>query len=535
MINVSKIPLLDTGYFNGLTKSYIENDENLKPFYKHYFAIENFEKAIEERKKFNIDRTALIQVLKQQHEAYFNQFPSIEPTINLLQDEQTFTITTGHQICLATGPLYFIYKIASAINLCVNLKKLYPAYHFVPVYWMATEDHDFEEINHIHIFNKKITWNKQFEGATGRISTAEIKEFLEEIKLLLGEKVSSVSFFNDVVNAYQNSSNLAEATRNLVLSLFKDKNLLVLDADDIRLKDTFKEIIKRDIEAEISFSAVSNSIQQLVEKNLIKEEKIQVKPRKINFFYLKDNLRKRITKESNIYKVLDTEITFTPEELLHEIDNFPDRFSPNVIMRPVYQELILPNLTYIGGAGELSYWFELKGVFDAHQVHFPMLALRNSFLWIDNKQSEKLLQLGITLPELFGTIENLSAKVLKNIGVEELQMKEEEAMVHLLFNQLKAKIEAIEGTLAATVEAEKMKALKSIEMLVQKATKAQKSKHDISINQIKKIKESLFPEGGLQERYENILWLNLKFGDDLIEHLIELASLEKNEFTIICA
>ena len=176
-MNVSKVSLLDTGYISGLTRAYIANDASLRPFYNHYFDIENFEKAIEERQKYDINRVDLFEVLNQQHAPFYDQFTGLASTVELIKSQNTFTITTGHQLCLATGPLYFIYKIASAINLCSKLKKRYPQYNFVPVYWMATEDHDFEEINHIHIFNKKTTWNKDVEGATGRISTAGIEQF----------------------------------------------------------------------------------------------------------------------------------------------------------------------------------------------------------------------------------------------------------------------------------------------------------------------------------------------------------------------
>ena len=532
-MTVTKLSLLDTGYFGGLTNAYLNKDQRLTPFYNHYFEAENFEKAIEERINFETNSLTLAKVLDEQHAPYYSTFPYLENVVASLKDKHTFTITTGHQLCLATGPLYFIYKIASAINLSRKLKLKYPQYNFVPVYWMASEDHDFEEINHINLFNKKITWNAATSGATGRISNSGIETFLNDIKEILGDKINSTNLIDIIHDAYQKLSNLAEATRYLVLHLFAEHKLLVLNADNKLLKNEFKEIIKEDILGQVSNKAVLESINQIVSTGLVKEEKIQVKPRDINFFYLKDKLRKRITLEDQIYKVLDTEITFTEAQLLQEIDAFPERFSPNVIMRPVYQEFILPNLVYIGGAGELSYWFELKKVFDRHQVFYPMLAIRNSFLWIDNKQSEKLTQLGISPTEIFDSIEILTAKTLKNIGVEELLLNDEAAMTHQLFEQIKTKIVAIDATLGATAEGEKMKVLKSIEMLAQKAAKAQKNKHDISINQLKKIKDNLFPEGGLQERYENILWLNLKFGNNIIEEIIALAEVDKKEFTII--
>lgn len=534
-MKVTTIPLLETGYFGGLTKAYLNNEESLSSFYNHYFDLENFEKAIEERMHFDTDRAKLSEVLREQHVSFFEELPGLEANINLLNDKHTFTVTTGHQICLATGPLYFIYKIASAIHLCRKLKVKYPSYNFIPVYWMATEDHDFEEINHIHLFNKKISWNIATQGATGRIQMSDIQPFLNEIREIIGDKISETNAFEAVLKAYENNTNLAEATRSLVLRLFGDKGLLVLDADHASLKQSFKDIIKKDIIEQVSFEAVSSTITQLVSLNLIKEEKIQVKPRNINFFYLKDNLRNRIILQDGVYSVKETAITFTAQQLLQEIEEFPERFSPNVIMRPVYQERILPNLVYIGGAGELSYWFELKKVFEAHQVFFPMLALRNSFLWIDSKQAEKLMQLGIANSEIFESVDVLTAKILKHIGIAELQFGDEQVMVSTLFDQLKTKISAVDSTLGATVEAEKHKVLKSLEVLEQKTAKAQKNKHEISLNQLKKIKENLFPEGGLQERYENILWLNMKFGNDLIEQLIELASIDKKEFIIITA
>lgn len=534
-MKVNKIPLLNTGYFSGLTKAYLCKDDKLSSFYNHYFDLNNFDAAIEERQNFEIDRNSLHQVLQKQHQSFFNAFSHLESSIELIKDKNTFTITTGHQICLATGPLYFIYKIASAINLSRKLKEKYPQYNFIPVYWMATEDHDFSEINHIHLFNKKISWDKETADATGRITTNGIETFLNEIKDILGEKAGSVNYFETVVAAYNNQTNLANATRDLVLHLFGDQGIVVLDADDAQLKSRFKEIIKNDIIGQVSHKAVSNTIEHLVKANLIKEEKIQVKPRPINFFYLKDGYRKRITSTENSYHVLDTEITFTEKELLNEIDQFPERFSPNVIMRPVYQECILPNLVYIGGAGELSYWFELKACFDAHQTFFPMLALRNSFLWIDLKQAEKLNQLGISIAEIFNNVDDLTLAYLKRIGVDETNFDSELNELNQIIDQIKIKVTNIEATLSATVEGERQKLQKSIEILVQKTAKAQKQKHDISINQIKKLKENLFPEGGLQERYENILWLNMKFGNEIINQLINHANTEAQEIVIFTA
>lgn len=527
------IPLLQTGYFGGLTKAFLEKKVALNPFYQHDFTVSNIENVIAARNSHKINRQVLYEALYEQHEKHFNQFSYLSPTIELIKSENTYTITTGHQLCIATGPLYFIYKIATTINLCRKLKHQYPEKNFIPVYWMATEDHDFEEINHIHLFNKKIAWETETSGATGRISTQGINIFFDEIKAALGNQIGQVEFFELIKDCYQKHDNLADATRAMVLNLFPNEGLLVIDADHAKLKNCFKSIIKSDILEQISYNKVSKSISDLVAANLIKEDKIQVKPREINFFYLKDNFRKRIVFEDEIYKVLDVNLSFSKEELIAEIDSFPERFSPNVIMRPLYQESILPNLCYIGGAGELSYWFELKATFDAHHTFFPMLGLRNSFLWLDGKQQEKLNSLGISVTEIFEPIEKLIEQLLVKLGAEEFDLKTEKREVNEIFEGIKNKISKIDGTLAPTVEAELQKLIKSFELMQNKATKAQKSKHEISINQIKKIKESLFPSNGLQERYENILWLNMKFGKAVIKQIIELAHLEEMQFSVI--
>ncbi|HRG59772.1 MAG TPA: bacillithiol biosynthesis cysteine-adding enzyme BshC [Bacteroidia bacterium] len=532
-MKIESIPLLQTGYIGGLTKAYLEKKEELHPFYEYDFSLSNVEKVMAARSTYKINREVLFEALHEQHQKHFNQFSYLAPAIDLIKNENTFTVTTGHQICLATGPLYFIYKIASTINLCKKLKQQFPEHNFIPIYWMATEDHDFDEINHIHLFNKKIEWAVETSGATGRISTQGIDSFFDEIKASLGNQIEQAEYFELIKECYLKHDNLADATRAMVLNLFPDEGLLVIDADHAKLKNCFASKIKHDIFEKISFDKVSKSIYDLVNVNLIKEDKIQVKPRIINFFYLKDNLRKRIVFEDSLYKVLDSNFSFTKEELVAEIESFPERFSPNVVMRPLYQESILPNLCYIGGAGELSYWFELKATFDAHHTFFPILALRNSFLWIDAKQHDKLQSLVTSVSQIFEPIEKLTEQLLIKLGAEEIDLTQEKINVNNIFEVIKGKISKIDSTLTASVEAELQKLLKSFELIENKASKAQKSKHEISINQLKKLKESLFPANGLQERYENIIWLNMKFGAGCIKTLIHEAHIELACFQIL--
>src|SRR5690606_7245616 len=144
--------------------------------------------------------------------------------------------------------------------------------------------------------------------------------------------------------------------------------------------------------------------------------KIQVNPREINLFYLNKNLRGRILETDDLFGVLDTDIRWTKDELLAEVNEYPERFSPNVILRPLYQEIILPNLCYIGGGGELAYWLQLKSNFEAQKVTFPILLLRNSVLLITEKQKEKLNKLKVSVADLFLNQNDLMTKVTKSIS-----------------------------------------------------------------------------------------------------------------------
>jgi bacillithiol biosynthesis cysteine-adding enzyme BshC len=267
--------------------------------------------------------------------------------IELLRKDNSFTITTGHQLNIGTGPLYFIYKIISTINLCKQLQEAYPEQHFVPVYWMATEDHDLEEINHLYVKNKKVVWNKQGTGAVGRMQVEDMAEVIAEINQLLGNSTHTNELIALFEAAYQPHLTLTEATRILANILFGGYGLVILDGDDPSLKSLFTPYIQAELQAQFSHSAVSTTT------SLMKGYKIQVNPREINLFYLEKNLRERIVLENDRYKVLNTALEFSAVEMQQLVENQPEKFSPNVLLRPLYQEVILPNLCYIGGGGEL--------------------------------------------------------------------------------------------------------------------------------------------------------------------------------------
>lgn len=517
----------ETRCFSSTITRYLDEDVRLKPFVNSFPNLENFKKIISDR-DFGGNRSILTEVLEKQYQ-HINPSASVQQNIDALKNTKTFTVTTGHQLNIFTGPLYFIFKIVTTINLAKELKKEFPNYHFVPVYWMATEDHDFEEINHTHIGGKKITWHLDAEGATGRLNTKSIIKALNEYKGILGISSNAEKLANLVTQAYTQSQNLAYATRFLVNELFSEYGLVIIDADHPKLKKVFAPIIQQDIIEQNSFKNITESSKNLTEIGV----QSQVNPREINFFYLTDDLRERIVFEDESYKVLNTDISFSEEELKAEITNYPERFSPNVVMRPLYQEVILPNLAYVGGGGELAYWLQLKSNFDFYQVDFPLLILRNSAMLAEEKTKAKLRKLNMAFADVFEDTEILKKQHIDQNSEHELNLKEEWNQLKSVFDELKIRAKKIDPTLAPSTEAVEVRLKRALDSLEKKLIRAEKRNFSESISDIETIKNQLFPGGGLQERKENFGLFYVKYGDDFIKNLIQHFKPLDFKFTIL--
>jgi bacillithiol biosynthesis cysteine-adding enzyme BshC len=505
-MQLRKIALADTRSFSSFFLDYIQRKPSLQKFYQYFPAIESFKDQITEKSKsFSPDkRSVLVDVLTTQYKD-LKISASVKHNIGSLADNKTFTITTGHQLNIFTGPLYFIYKIVTVINTCKKLKEIYPEYNFVPVYWMATEDHDYDEIKYFRLYGKKYTWETNQQGGVGRFTTKGIDQLLNELP-------GDVQVFRD---AYTKQLKLSDAVRQYVSDLFGNEGLIVVDGDNKELKSFLKPVIKDDL--------LSQKVKPIVDETDKELEllgyKTQVFCRDINFFYLEDGLRGRIEKENDQYKVVDTDITFTQSEIEKLIETAPEKFSPNVILRPLYQEIILPNLAYVGGPAEVIYWLQLKRVFEYFKTPFPILMPRN-FAMVMNQQSiKKFEHTRLALPDLFeekNTI--LSNWTIKNTH-HNLSVDEEKKVIGKIFEQLKERAAGIDQTLAPFVGAEGKRAMNSLEEIEKKLIRAEKRLQSDKLRQIEFVKDALFPDGNLQERTDN--FLNFYQQDALfIQHLL---------------
>jgi bacillithiol biosynthesis cysteine-adding enzyme BshC len=517
-----------SGYFSKLITDYLDEKFELKPLYNRFPKIENFkEQLIEKQNNFPFEnRQILVAELEKQY-ANFNVSDATREHIKRLNQISTFTITTGHQLNLFTGPLYFLYKIVSTINLCKELKKKFPDNNFVPIYWMATEDHDFEEINYFNYKNTKIKWNRESSGPVGRLSTAGLDAILKEFSSVLGIGQNAEYLKSLFHKSYVEQPNLADATRYLANELFKEEGLVIIDGDSIALKRLFIPFVEKELVEQTSFDKVTQT------NKLLKDYFVQVNPREINLFYIEDTVRERIIFTNNVYQINNTLRQFTKNEILTELKNHPEKFSPNVILRPLYQEVVLPNLCYVGGGGELAYWFELKSNFEENKITFPMLLLRNSVVLATQKQVAKAAKLNVSWDDLFlhqQELSNSKTKELSQLTIDFSGMKEN------LVKQFEALHEIAKQTdksFTGAVKAQEIKQIKGLEHLEKRLLKAEKKVHAEILDRILVLQNELFPNQTLQERNANFSEFYIESGPELITTLLKKIDPLEPHFRII--
>jgi bacillithiol synthase len=524
----SNVSYSSTNFFSKIVNDYTQFNDSLKPFVVDFPSKVAFEKKIEERKKLSCNRNKLVEVITQQYQNI--SLTSIQNNnLDLLLQENCFTVTTAHQPNIFTGPLYFIYKIVHAIKLSEELKYLFPENNFVPIYYMGSEDADLDELGNFTIDGYKRTWQTNQTGSVGRMLVDDaflklIHDFSHQLNVLpFGKELSEL-----MATSYTKATPIQQATLKLVNKLFANYGLLIIIPDNALLKTTFNEIVTKELVEQFSHKAV-----EATNIELSKHYNIQAAGRDINLFYLIDDKRERIEKEENFYVVKALEKTFTQKQILHELEVHPERFSANVILRPVFQETILPNIAFIGGGGELAYWMQLKKVFDAVNTSFPILVLRNSFLLIEDRHQQKIQKIGFNDIELFEDDAILLKKMVTIQSKNNWHIEQEIEQLKLVFNSLNNKANAIDTTLIDHVQSVLVTTQKKLKGIEAKLYRAEKRKFTTQHEQIKNIKSSLFPNNNLQERVENFSSFYAKYGSAFIENLYQHSSGFKQEFGIL--
>ncbi|MBK9257058.1 MAG: bacillithiol biosynthesis cysteine-adding enzyme BshC [Saprospiraceae bacterium] len=494
--------------------TYQENPEKLSDFISYIPDYEGIAQAIENRNKFKIDRELLVKTLSENY-ANIGTKSLQEENIQALTKENSYTIVTAHQPALLTGPAYYFYKIFSTIRLTQNLNQLHPDKKFVPVFISGAEDHDFDEVNHLTLFGKKVEWNTDQTGPVGRFSVTGLDTVIEEISGMLGG-----SFAEELSKIFRNSISNAVTYNDFVFrilnALFGDYGLLVVNMDNKELKRHSIPIMEKEIVDRPSEKLVLKTQSDLLKLNF----KPQAYPRDINLFYMQDQSRERIYFEGERYYINNTNLSFSEAEIIAELHRSPEKFSPNVVMRPLYQEYILPNIAYIGGGGEIAYWLERKEQFKHFNIFFPVLIRRNSLLLVTSSQLKTIQKLGFTASEIFKEEHELINQYIENASATDFHLAGETEEIRVVFDKIASKAKIIDPTLEHYVLGEGVKLLKAVEHIEGRFKKSLKQKEDVSLNQIKNIKSKLFPSNGLQERDESFLPILAMGGRDLMDKII---------------
>ncbi|GAB4201856.1 MAG: bacillithiol biosynthesis cysteine-adding enzyme BshC [Bacteroidia bacterium] len=516
-----------TKWFDKLVVDYLNQSPDIRALYAYYPHKNGFDKILEDIQTKTFDRKVLANVLKHQAKSVDNTTSQTFENIQSLLRDNTYTITTGHQLSLFTGPLYFIYKISSAINLSEQLKKLYPAYHFVPVFWMASEDHDIDEINHFYFKDKKFQWNVSTDGTTaGLLNTASLAGVLEEMKQSGLFSDESMQLFAD---AYLKHSTYAAATRYLVNELFGDKGIVVIDPMHKSLKEKFSDVFHKDIFENALYQSVQNNIRVLSDNHY----HVQAKPREINTFLIHDNKRYLIIRDNENFRLKNSDIVFSAKAMENLLQMHPENFSPNVLLRTLFQQRILPNIAYIGGSAEVSYWLPLKPVFDAKNILYPLIIQRPVIFLSTESIERKMNKYHLDYQDIFeADIHSLIYRVLEKQNIT-VQLDESKTKIQNVFSEVLVKTQNIDATLIPFVNAELTKTLKALETLEHKLNKSIKQKNEIVTKHIHDIYNHYFPQNMMQDRLWNITFaaqiMNMNDLRDFVNEILPHCGIDLNQ------
>ena len=490
MIVASEIQFSQLQGFSRLFLDYVNGLPELETLYDFRPDQKGYEYAIRRGQTSGINRQALANTIAKQYEGHSEILP--KNLLGKLSLAQSCTVTTGHQLCLAGGPAYFVYKIASVIQLAGKLSKMYNA-NVVPLYWMATEDHDVAEVKSVSMFGKHANWNTTQQGAVGRLNTNDLGPFIEEISGFLGSSPRALEISAALKKIYAPGKTMAQATREFVHWLFGDA-IVCIDPDDVELKKQAALIFADDLTNHNAEKLVSETNSFLTAKMY----ETQVKPRAINLFRLNGVTRTRIDESS--------------DALIEEAKTNPENFSPNVVLRPIYQQIILPNVAYVGGPGELVYWLQYKRMFEHYRVPFPVLQPRYFALQISQKDYEWMHKNRVTINDLIGDFDESLKKKLADRAGEELSLENEQEILTLLRSTVADKASRADSTLRAFAEAEMKKAGDALKVVEVRMMRAIKQREEVFATQFRKLRDKVLPENVLQERVENFLSLSVATG-----------------------
>ncbi len=406
------------------------------------------------------------------------------------------------------------------------------------MFWLEGDDHDFDEVKSINIIDennnlKKISYEDEIseeenKGSIGFLKlNADINRFFEDINAELRDTEFKNEILSKLKSFYPEGRTFKDAFRDLIFWLFDEYGLIIFDPQDTEVKKLLTPIFKKEISG---FRAHSEKLV-IVSAKLEEEYHAQVKVRPINLFFHTDEGRYLIEPVENDFRLKRKRKKFTYDELQLLIEKEPERFSPNVLLRPICQDYLLPTAFYIGGPSEISYFAQVTPLYSIYDVEPPIIYPRSSASIIEKNILSILEKYDLNLEDVFIGPETLKNKVIQVISPNSLDevFKQVSNEIDLTYDRLKERLFEFDKTIADASTKYRHKSIHYLEELKGKALDAQKKKHEVTLRQIDKLNTALFPASNLQEREINFIYFAYRYGTDFIKKIFEELSINKFE------
>ena len=537
-INFSDIP----GNHN-LFLDYVYEFENVKSFYKGNFRekeeyLKAFRRITESRSGSNRN---LSEILASQYQGFS---PSVKTQKNIshLKENKTLAVVTGQQLGILGGPLYTFYKIITAIKLSNYLAERYDDYNFVPIFWLEGDDHDFNEIRSVSVLNDtndvvKIDYDEALEDEENKGSVGYIKinqtvsAFFEKLEGNLRQTEFTPELLSNLKEFYCEGKTLKQSFKELLFWIFDKYGLILFDPQDPQVKKLLKPVFKKEI------TDFRKHTEKLVHVSATLEElyHAQVKVNPVNLFYSNEEGRFLIDPVENEFRLKRKRKKFTYDELMEQIETEPERFSPNVLLRPICQDYILPTAFYVAGPSEISYFAQVTPLYDFFGIEAPILYPRSSVTLLEKNIISIVDKYDINLQEIFIDPEKLKNKIVQSVSGNALQdiFGSSSNQIEIVFDQLKEKLFEFDKTISDASTKYKHKIVHYLDELKGKAMEAQKRKHETVLRQVDKLSAAVFPNSNLQERELNFIYFSNKYGAEIWERVFEELMINKFEHQII--
>lgn len=541
-----RVPLRDLGAFPDLFLDVANREEAVFQYYAGDWGDVDTRRSIAAQVADQpADRDVLADALIEHnsHWAEGGEVPSaVVANIEQLRDPASIAVVTGQQVGLFGGPLYTIYKTITALQLAEELEEQVDR-PVVPVFWVEGEDHDFEEIARTTLLRHNDLRDLAYPdgvrpaqdnpGPVGRIELGEGADpLLDAVDAALPDSDFKPELMRDLRAAYRADVSIEDAFARFIRSLFADTGLVLMNPDDARLKALVRPLFRRDLTDSPSAVDAIRSTSDRLERD---GYHAQVHASPTNLFLLDDTGRRPIDVDAGGFRLRGTEQTFTEEELLTRLDDAPEDFSPNVVLRPLMQDALLPTAAYVAGPGEVSYFAQYRGVYDWAEMTMPLIVPRASVSLVESKVQSVLDAFDLDLPDLTDDVEQL----FQSIVVREMEVDVDDvfgdalAKIHGAINDLKPSVEAVDRTLVKSAEAARAAIAQEMAELKQRVVRAEKRQHDELRAKLQKARVNLVPEGGLQERRINVLYFLNKYSPALLDDLRRVLSTDTSAHQVV--